>query len=130
MKGLWIEQKGRIRKKVKVKRKGQGLLKDGGSVHMAVTAMNEFNPLAIGINSIKAYFTGCNVNGEVMSSAEATFNLATIFPIGKIGKIRRSIKGISQGMTPNAGGKIVSFAVKDLETYYRLFSGNPNGEHS
>ncbi|WP_025762930.1 RHS repeat-associated core domain-containing protein [Dyadobacter tibetensis] len=75
------------KKKSKSKEEGPGLLEDGGPVHLAFTTMNELNPLAIGVNSIKAYLTGTNVNGEAMSSGEATFNLATILPVGKFAKL-------------------------------------------
>ncbi|MGQ1911816.1 hypothetical protein ACT3CE_18835, partial [Marinifilum sp. RC60d5] len=38
-----------------------------------------------------------------------------------------SLNALSQGMVPNAGGKIVSFTTKEMSKYYRVFSSNPNG---
>ena len=67
-------------------KKGPGLFEDGGTVHQVFTAMNEFNPIAIAVNSAKAFATGTDVNGVAMSGVEATFNLATILPVGKIAK--------------------------------------------
>jgi RHS repeat-associated protein len=39
----------------------------------------------------------------------------------------KQLKLLPQGMVPNAGGNIVSFTTLETETYYRVFSSNPNG---
>jgi RHS repeat-associated protein len=39
----------------------------------------------------------------------------------------QSIKLLSKGAVPNAGGKIVSFTTKETEIYYRVFSKSPQG---
>lgn len=36
-------------------------------------------------------------------------------------------KLLPQGMVPNAGGNIVSFTTKESSTFFRVYSGNPNG---
>lgn len=40
---------------------------------------------------------------------------------------KKGVKLLSQGMTPNAGGKIISKATEQTETFYRVFSKDPNG---
>ena len=47
---------------------------------------------------------------------------ATVRQTGKEGA-----KLLPQGMVPNAGGKIVSYTTEKASTFYRVFSGNPNG---
>lgn len=45
------------------------------------------NPVAIAVNAISAIATGKDINGKKVSNAEAIFNIATILPIFKVGKV-------------------------------------------
>jgi len=54
----------------------------------AAYEINKWNPLAILVNSINAYFTGVDFErGNPMSIEEATFNLATMVPALRVGKM-------------------------------------------
>ncbi len=64
--------------------------------------VNKFNPLAILVNSISAYATGRDTYNVEMSNAEASVNLATIVPIGKI---------------VGVGTKLIGSAVRAVEQY-------------
>ncbi|WP_436516231.1 RHS repeat domain-containing protein [Ekhidna sp. To15] len=64
--------------------------------------INEYNPLAIAINSIHAYFTGKDwERGNPMSAGEASFNLATIIPVFKVGKVVKKGFNITRKVVGN-----------------------------
>jgi RHS repeat-associated protein len=53
--------------------------------------VNKFNPIAVIFNSISAYSTGTDTYGVEMSGLDATVNLATVIPIGKIAGVGSKI---------------------------------------
>ncbi len=91
--------------------KQPGLFEDGGPVHQAFTALNEFNPIAIAVNSVKAYTTGTDVNGVAMSDAEATLNLATILPIGKVAKAGKAGYKLASTLARSSQGQGVYIGI-------------------
>ncbi|WP_320003987.1 RHS repeat domain-containing protein [Shiella aurantiaca] len=96
--GEWVEAGGYIRPKFAPELRilgieeqnggdGPGFWDDNGALHEAMIAINEWNPLAVAVNSIKAMATGTDINGRAVSNGQATFNLATVIPIFKLGKV-------------------------------------------
>ena len=72
------------------------------------------------------------VRGDYVG-ATAAFGMALIdvFTLGAGTEIKLGVNGgmrlLSQGMVPNAGGKIVSFTTQETETFFRVYSSNANG---
>ncbi|MEM0940480.1 MAG: hypothetical protein AAGI25_11940, partial [Bacteroidota bacterium] len=87
--------------------------------------INKWNPLAIAINSIHAYFTGVDwERGNPMSASDATVNLASILPVGKVFKVGKALVR-SDALTHifrNAAGHVNPQTATSQMRYLNLFS--------
>jgi len=79
----------------------------GSALHIGLSVV----PLSF-LNKLKV---GVGIN-RAITYAKKGVNVAT-----------KNIKLLSQGMVPNAGGKIISFMTKENSIFYRVYSSNPNG---
>lgn len=91
--------------------------------------INKWNPLAIAINSVHAYFTGVDwERGNPMSASDATLNLASIIPAGrvlKVGKFVVQSNAVSHIFRKAAGHVNPQTATSQLR-YLNLFSDVAN----
>jgi len=67
---------------------------------------NKFNPIAIVVNSIKTYATGSDTYGVETSNAEATLNLASVIPIGRMAGAGSKL--LSTGLSIAAKGESIT----------------------
>ena len=91
--------------------------------------INKWNPLAIAINSVHAYFTGVDwERGNPMSASDATINLASILPIGKVLKVGKFVvqPNALSHIFRNAAGHVNPQTATSQMRYLNLFSDVAN----
>lgn len=87
---------------------------------------DQWNPIALGWDGIKAHFTGTDRYGNNINATEANWKLASMIPVGKYGNVSKSL---FNHIFRNSLGHVNPTTLASKIRYYDLFkrvSSNPN----